>query len=132
MIDSPKSTDTPLSLHIDAGCFVQEGRLHAKLSLGCQDACHLVRRAEICVAVICDGTSSTESAFTQNQVGAVLGSHCLASRLANELASAGDLDDARFDAMLKNTEQWTLRVWQSVRPDGINRTGEEGISSSAS
>ncbi len=94
------------------GYFVREGELHEKLSLGCQDACHFaqITNQPIKVVVVCDGCSTNDFGFTNNQVGAVLGAYCFGDFLAKILLTYNkDLDSLKFEKALKSTAKRTGR-----------------------
>lgn len=97
------------------GSFVQEGDLHARLSLGCQDACHIVDTDTVKVAVVCDGCSTNDGQKTQNQVGAILGAQHIACGLAGALRGGGVSTDNEFDRILHDTTKKTVRFFQTVR-----------------
>ena len=102
-----------LSAKSRLGSFVQEGILHARLSLGCQDACYVVDTERVKVAVVCDGCSTSNGQKTQNQVGAILGAQHLACGLAKRLT-----DDVEFDKALHETTEVAVRFFCRLR-DGM-------------
>jgi len=95
------------------GSLVIEGILHKKISLGCQDACHLVDLPKSKVAIVCDGCSTTELGFSHNQVGAVLGAYSYASFLAAELNKLEFVDDLQFEEILMTTAERILLLFNN-------------------
>jgi hypothetical protein len=108
--DNPELRQNNLTM----GSFIIEGDLHRKLSLGCQDACQMVDFGHVKVAVVCDGCSSTNRGFTQNQVGAVLGAQYIAVSLAKRLREFADVDDKRFESTLRKTVDLTYKFFRQL------------------
>ncbi|GEM_PF-4359893 len=101
------SADASVYPNLNIGSLVIEGKLHNEISLGCQDACHLVQSSDLKVAVVCDGCSTTDLGFTQNQTGAILGAYCWSNFLAKALRDSNKLDDLLFEKALRITSNRT-------------------------
>ncbi len=97
----------PTRPNLSIGSFVQEGTLHNRISLGLQDACHIVDWEDLKVAVVCDGCSATNLGLSQNQVGAVLGAQYISSTLAIALRDVSKNDDIYFEKILQVTRNKT-------------------------
>ncbi len=106
------SVYAPESPNLLVGSFVMEGKLHKEVSLGCQDACHIVQSSNLKVAVVCDGCSTTDFGFTQNQVGAVLGAYCWANFLEKELRDGDNINDLQFEKALRITGSRTITFFK--------------------
>lgn len=100
---------------LQMGSVVQEGDLHKKLSLGCQDACFLADLGETKVGVVCDGCSTNGSRFTLNQVGAVLGARFLATALAKVLDKRDRTTEVCFGRALTVSEGRMIRFFRGIR-----------------
>jgi hypothetical protein len=100
--------------NLTMGSLILEGELHRKLSLGCQDACQTVDLGSVKVAIVCDGCSTTDRGFTQNQVGAVLGAQFIGESLAKRLEETPDIDDKQFEIALRKTVALTYKFFRQL------------------
>jgi len=82
--------------------------MHAKISLGCQDAVWVARNGDTLVAVIADGCSTHTRGLSHNQVGAVLGSQFVATTALQKLSRADDISDASLAALLRHLRRRTV------------------------
>lgn len=102
--------------HYSTGSLIKEGKLHNKISLGCQDANFFIQTENYIIGVVCDGCSCTNFGLTQNQVGAILGSQFIAQTLANELKSIIEIDsnDIDFEKKLHITRNKTHTFFRNL------------------
>lgn len=113
-VETAIETAGPHQNSLMMGSFILEGELHRKLSLGCQDACQTVDSGNVKVAVVCDGCSTTDRGFTQNQVGAILGAQYIGTSLANRLQDSGELDDKHFEMALRKTADQAYKFFRQL------------------
>lgn len=108
------------------GTAVIEGELHARLSIGCQDAPYTVNKGALMVGVVCDGCSSTEKGFTRNHVGAVLGAQFISATLAEQLRAFDGRAGSVVNQVLHNTTYRTYGLFRRLcRTMGLTPYSED-------
>jgi Stage II sporulation protein E (SpoIIE) len=105
------------------GAVSRIGESHINFPIGYQDAQFCVNQNGIFIGVICDGCSFATDGYTQNQVGAILGSEMIARNIFDLIKYQGN-ENVNFNEILAKANDLSKRFFEKILSSlGLRRLG---------